>query len=189
MTGGADAWLLSIDQSFPAAAQPPTCVLNLPTSFAPPPQFGLPTGKHVFLYAPINGENVMRAYTPTSTDAEKGYFDLVIKVYRCVRDGDLTGQTLRSSSAYSPLLGLPIATNQPLPGFLLTATNTPPPPPKNARANEHPNFPEGGKMSQHLDSMALGDTLEVKGPVGHFVYHERGTYSLNNKKGERFGFV
>jgi ferredoxin-NADP reductase len=45
-------------------------------------QFGLPTGKHVFLYANIDGENVMRAYTPTSKDADLGYFDLVIKVYR-----------------------------------------------------------------------------------------------------------
>jgi hypothetical protein len=51
--------------------------------------------------------------------------------------------------------------------------------------NEHPNFPEGGKMSQHLDSLAVGDTIEVKGPVGHFVYEGRGTYSLNGKKGER----
>ena len=40
-------------------------------------------------------------------------------------------------------------------------------------------------MSQHLDSLAVGDTIEVKGPVGHFVYEGRGTYSLNGKKGER----
>jgi hypothetical protein len=42
-------------------------------------------------------------------------------------------------------------------------------------------------MSQHLDSLALGDTVEVKGPVGHFVYLGRGEYSLNNKKGESRG--
>lgn len=28
----------------------------------------------------VNGELVMRAYTPTSSDDELGYFDLVIKV-------------------------------------------------------------------------------------------------------------
>lgn len=28
----------------------------------------------------VNGEPVMRAYTPTSSDDELGYFDLVIKV-------------------------------------------------------------------------------------------------------------
>lgn len=40
-------------------------------------------------------------------------------------------------------------------------------------------------MSQHLDSLSLGDTIEVKGPLGHFVYEGRGTYSLNGKKGAR----
>ena len=45
-------------------------------------RFGLPCGKHVFLYASIGGETVMRAYTPTSQDSDLGYFDLVIKVYR-----------------------------------------------------------------------------------------------------------
>lgn len=45
--------------------------------------FGLPTGKHVFVYAKAaDGENVMRAYTPTSKDAQRGHFDLVVKVYR-----------------------------------------------------------------------------------------------------------
>jgi len=38
-------------------------------------------------------------------------------------------------------------------------------------------------MSQHLDGLALGDTVEVKGPVGHFVYEGRGAYSLNKKQG------
>jgi nitrate reductase (NAD(P)H) len=49
------------------------------------------------------------------------------------------------------------------------------------RANEHPKFPEGGKMSQYLDSLALGDTIEVKGPVGHVVYDGKGVVSLNRK--------
>lgn len=39
-------------------------------------------------------------------------------------------------------------------------------------------------MSQHFDSMALGDEVEVKGPVGHFVYTGRSTYALNSKPGE-----
>jgi hypothetical protein len=53
------------------------------------PQFGLPVGKHVFLYASIGGETVMRAYTPTSQDKDLGHFDLVIKVYRCASAGAL----------------------------------------------------------------------------------------------------
>lgn len=28
-------------------------------------------------------------------------------------------------------------------------------------------FPEGGKMSQHLDSLNLGDTVDFTGPTGH----------------------
>jgi len=97
---------------------------------SPEHRFGLPCGKHVFLYASIGGETVMRAYTPTSQDSDLGYFDLVIKVYR---------------------------------------------------PNEHPKFPEGGKMSQHLDSLSLGDTIDVKGPVGHVVYDGKGVVSLNRK--------
>jgi nitrate reductase (NAD(P)H) len=90
---------------------------------SPAHRFGLPVGKHVFLYATVNGELVLRAYTPTSSDADLGHFDLVVKVYR---------------------------------------------------AGEHPRFPDGGKMSQYLDSMALGDTIEVKGPTGHVEYLGRG---------------
>lgn len=71
----------------------------------------------------VNGELVMRAYTPTSSDKERGYFDLVIKVYK---------------------------------------------------PNEHPDFPAGGKLTPHLDSLQLGDSIEVKGPVGHFSYLGRG---------------
>jgi hypothetical protein len=31
-------------------------------------------------------------------------------------------------------------------------------------------------MTQHLDSLKIGDTIDVKGPVGHFVYEGRGQY-------------
>lgn len=76
----------------------------------------------------VEGELVMRAYTPASLDQDLGYFDLVIKVYR---------------------------------------------------ANEHPKFPLGGKMSQYLDTLAIGDTIEVKGPVGHVHYLGHGRYMHN----------
>lgn len=35
-------------------------------------------------------------------------------------------------------------------------------------------FPDGGKMSQHLESLALGDSIEAKGPMGHITYLSRG---------------
>jgi len=100
----------------------------LPT---PEHRFGLPVGKHVFLYASVNGETVMRAYTPTTADEVRGHFDLVVKVYR---------------------------------------------------ANEHPRFPDGGKMSQWLAALVPGeDTVDVKGPVGHFEYLSAGRYLLNRQ--------
>ncbi len=51
------------------------------------------------------------------------------------------------------------------------------------RANEHPKFPEGGKMSQHLESMAIGDTIEAKGPMGHFSYLGRGRCGMQGFAG------
>lgn len=34
------------------------------------------------------------------------------------------------------------------------------------KAGVHPKFPEGGKMSQHLDSLKIGDTVDMRGPKG-----------------------
>lgn len=42
---------------------------------------GLPIGQHVSLAAEIDGKQVLRSYTPTSSDEDKGYFDLLIKSY------------------------------------------------------------------------------------------------------------
>ncbi|KAL9187283.1 hypothetical protein ACHAXT_001386 [Thalassiosira profunda] len=37
-------------------------------------------------------------------------------------------------------------------------------------------FPLGGKMSQHLDSLKEGDTIDMRGPVGEFDYHGKGKF-------------
>ncbi|KAI8931338.1 NADH-cytochrome b5 reductase, variant 2 [Plenodomus lindquistii] len=42
---------------------------------------GLPIGQHISLEAHIDGKPVMRSYTPTSSDHDKGHFDLLIKSY------------------------------------------------------------------------------------------------------------
>nr|AAT72293.1 nitrate reductase [Dunaliella viridis] len=94
---------------------------------------GLPTGKHLFVYAHVNGELVARAYTPISSDEDKGRLDLLIKVYG---------------------------------------------------PNQHPAFPQGGKMSQHLDKLKIGETIQVKGPVGHFTYEGKGNYVNGKSKGK-----
>lgn len=44
---------------------------------------GLPIGQHVSVTAEINGKDIMRSYTPTSSDDNLGHFDLLIKVCFC----------------------------------------------------------------------------------------------------------
>ncbi|KAI3948289.1 hypothetical protein MKW92_004398 [Papaver armeniacum] len=88
---------------------------------------GLPVGKHIFVCASVNDKLCMRAYTPSSSVDEVGYFELVVKVYF---------------------------------------------------GGVHPKFPNGGIMSQHLDSLTLGETIQVKGPLGHIEYTGRGNFTM-----------
>lgn len=44
--------------------------------------------------------------------------------------------------------------------------------------NVHPKFPEGGKMSQYLENMKLGDTIDVRGPSGRLVYLGMGRFAI-----------
>ena len=97
----------------------------------PKHKFGLPVGYHAFFKAQVDGEAILRAYTPTSSDDDLGFFELVIKVYF---------------------------------------------------ANEVPRFPNGGVMSQHFHRMQVGDTIDVKGPVGHFEYKGKGVVSLHGQE-------
>ncbi|KAI1309485.1 NADH-cytochrome b5 reductase 3 [Halotydeus destructor] len=48
--------------------------------------------------------------------------------------------------------------------------------------NVHPKFPDGGKMSQHLESMAIGDSIQVRGPSGNLIYDGRGEFSIRKTK-------
>ncbi|XP_007893601.1 NADH-cytochrome b5 reductase 3 [Callorhinchus milii] len=102
----------------------------------PSPQhtLGLPIGQHIYLSARIDGELVVRPYTPVSSDDDKGCVDLVVKVY---------------------FKGV------------------------------HPNYPNGGKMSQYLESLRLGDTIDFRGPSGLLVYKGKGRFAIRvDKKSE-----
>ncbi|CAG2054486.1 unnamed protein product [Timema podura] len=44
--------------------------------------------------------------------------------------------------------------------------------------NVHPKFPEGGKMSQYLENMKLGETIDVRGPSGRLIYLGGGKFSI-----------
>lgn len=92
---------------------------------------GLPTGQHVYLTATVNGELVVRPYTPVSSDDDHGFMDLVVKVYF---------------------------------------------------KNVHPKFPDGGVMSQYLENMAIGDTIDVRGPNGLCVYKGTGAFAIRPTK-------
>ncbi|CBY32815.1 unnamed protein product [Oikopleura dioica] len=39
-------------------------------------------------------------------------------------------------------------------------------------------FPEGGKMTQHLNKMQLGDTISVAGPKGRIIYQRNGNFLI-----------
>lgn len=51
-------------------------------------------------------------------------------------------------------------------------------------ANVHPKFPEGGKMTQYLESLAIGDSIDVRGPSGKLVYKGRGVFDIKEDKKE-----
>lgn len=51
--------------------------------------------------------------------------------------------------------------------------------------NVHPSFPDGGKMSQYLDNMAIGDSIDFRGPSGLLIYKDKGKFSIRpDKKSE-----
>ncbi|CAM6126156.1 unnamed protein product [Calypogeia fissa] len=41
------------------------------------------------------------------------------------------------------------------------------------------SYPMGGLMSQYLDSLQIGDTVAVKGPIGHVHYEGRGKITID----------
>ncbi|XP_070564043.1 NADH-cytochrome b5 reductase 3-like isoform X2 [Ptychodera flava] len=107
---------------------------------------GLPIGQHIYLSARILGSLVVRPYTPVSSDDDKGFMDLVIKVYF---------------------------------------------------KNVHPKFPDGGKMSQYLEEMEVGDYMDVRGPSGLLVYQGQGEFAIKpdkkspavTKKAKKLGMI
>lgn len=88
---------------------------------------GLPIGKHISVIATIDGQQAIRSYTPVSSDDDKGFFELVIKIY------------------YKDV---------------------------------HPKFPDGGKLTQYLEGLKIGDMVNVRGPKGRLEYHGKGEFSI-----------
>jgi cytochrome-b5 reductase len=64
----------------------------------------------------------------------------------------------------------------------------------------HPRFPEGGKLTQFMEAMKLGDTIDAKGPLGEFIFdasppRELGTPELTHARSnekqpfDKIGFI
>ena len=49
-------------------------------------------------------------------------------------------------------------------------------------ANTHPKFPEGGKLTQYLENLSLGDSVDVRGPSGLLIYNGRGKFNMKEDK-------
>lgn len=43
-------------------------------------------------------------------------------------------------------------------------------------------FPKGGKMSQYLDALKIGDTIDIRGPVGEFDYMSNGKFTVDGEE-------
>lgn len=64
------------------------------------------------------------------------------------------------------------------------------------RPNIHPKFPDGGKLSQHIDSLEVGDSILMKGPKGHLRYLGQGKFTLKEmrkplqtRQAKKFGMI
>ncbi|XP_047372100.1 NADH-cytochrome b5 reductase 2 isoform X2 [Sciurus carolinensis] len=48
--------------------------------------------------------------------------------------------------------------------------------------NVHPSYPEGGKMTQYLENMKIGDTILFRGPTGRLFYQGPGDLAIRAYK-------
>lgn len=52
-------------------------------------------------------------------------------------------------------------------------------------ANVHPKFPEGGKITQYLEGLKLGDQIDVQGPKGCITYLGHGQFQVEDKRNRK----
>jgi NAD(P)H-flavin reductase len=51
--------------------------------------------------------------------------------------------------------------------------------------NVHPKFPEGGKITQYLESLNIGDSIDVLGPKGSITYMGTGQLRVEDKMNKK----
>ena len=52
------------------------------------------------------------------------------------------------------------------------------------RSNVHPDFPEGGVMSQKIDTLEIGDSFSFRGPNGRIEYMGDGVFNIKQLKSQ-----
>ena len=52
------------------------------------------------------------------------------------------------------------------------------------RSNVHPDFPEGGVMSQKIDTLEIGDSFSFRGPNGRLEYMGDGVFNIKQLKSQ-----
>lgn len=48
----------------------------------------------------------------------------------------------------------------------------------------NPKFPEGGKMSQYLENMKIGESIDFRGPAGRLEYIGDGSFLIRPSRQE-----
>lgn len=48
--------------------------------------------------------------------------------------------------------------------------------------DSNPKFPDGGKLSQHLESLAIGDAIDFRGPLGLLMRQGPGQFAIKPDK-------
>lgn len=53
-------------------------------------------------------------------------------------------------------------------------------------SNVNPRFPDGGKLTQYLEAMNIGDSILVRGPSGNLIYRGKGNFAIRKNKTSPF---
>lgn len=136
-----------------------------------------------------------RAHIPTSATRLPALHSALSNVYqkfKLVEKDQITHNTFRLRFALPTpqhKLGLPIGQHLFLrffdeEGTPISRPYTP------ITSNEHlgyfdlliKTYPAPAKMSQHVEQMQLGDSIDVRGPLGHLEYLGRGQFSIKRRK-------
>jgi len=140
---------------------------------------GLPVGQHVFVRlrrktsTQGGGEMVQRAYTPVSPPNAKGHIELLVKYvpFPHLSLPKLANADVDDLRSFIPFVSQFQTSNfENLNDIRKTKT-------MHTRMYRlylpSASFPSGGKMTVGLHELVIGDSIEMKGPLGSFIWEGR----------------